>query len=158
LLDNWLYVHAREVVLSAPEQIVYTSDFSTYSSQGYGMERYTIASCERIATVIRDREIPCEVKPCYYDKEYKMTTDIPDGKKYAYRHRTSTFEVSEKERNLYPFGYCVVAPLTKGMLDAIIRTTEQTELEWAKSCWKTGTNPKVMNPFLSDEIYEKSRL
>lgn len=156
LLDNWLYAHAREVTLEADEQIIYTSDFSTYSSQGYGMERYAESSCERIANILTERGIDNRVTPVYYDESYNLVTDVPRGKKLAYRHSTSTIEVAERERNLYPFGYCVVAPLTKYMLDAILRTTKQTDLEWAISCWKTGTNPKVMNPFLSDDIYEQS--
>lgn len=40
--------------------------------------------------------------------------------------------------------------------DCILRRDKTTLLEWAKNCWRRGTNPKVLNPFLNDEIYYKS--
>lgn len=156
LLNNWLYANARNVSLIADEQIIYKSDFANYSSQGYGMERYSQSACQRIADILTERGIANRVTPCYHDKNYNIVVDIPDGKRCAFRHRTSNHEVSEREKHLYPFGYCVVAPLTEYMLDAILRSTQQSLLEWAISCWKTGTNPKVMNPFLPDDIYEES--
>lgn len=34
--------------------------------------------------------------------------------------------------------------------------TQQSMMDWAISCWNAGNNPKVMNPFLDDDIFEES--
>jgi hypothetical protein len=36
--------------------------------------------------------------------------------------------------------------------------TSMSLMDWCISCWNSGINPKVRNPFIPDEVYEKSMI
>lgn len=54
-------------------------------------------------------------------------------------------------------GYELWAKLTMADLDILERQNQKTVFDLALECWQNGQNPKVLYPFLSDDIYEKSR-
>lgn len=149
LLTQWLNDHAKDVELVAEWQITYHSEYYTYGSQT-SPETYTGGNCKRKAMLLDKHSIPYEIKTYWLNENYEMTLD-PTGKvAYAY-HKYNNEDWSKQ-----PKGTCLYAPLTPYMLDALERRSNETLLEWAANCWKSGINPKVLSPFLPDEIYDKS--
>lgn len=48
------------------------------------------------------------------------------------------------------------ANLEPWQYDALVRRTAPTLLQWAVKCWQSQVNPRVYNPFLPDDVFEKS--
>lgn len=149
LLNKWLTDNADSVILNAEWQIVYSSDFGTYNSQT-SPETYTSGNCKRRGMLLDSLGIPYEVRPFWLDENYEKTIDGTGKVEYRY-HR-----YNKESWELQPKGHCLYAPLEPFMLEAIERKNTETLLEWAVKCWRSGTNPKVINPFLPYDILEKS--
>jgi len=66
-----------------------------------------------------------------------------------------TVEVTESESGRVTY-FSLMANATDYQLDALRRLDNGSLLEWAVRCWKSGTNPKVYNPFLPDGIFDES--
>lgn len=61
-----------------------------------------------------------------------------------------------EEEGEFDVVYKLVANCEPYILDVLQRRNPFDELEWAINCWRNGVNPKVYNPFLDNDIYEKS--
>lgn len=170
LLFNWLQKNAKEVSLNADWQVVYKSEYSTYSTQT-AKEHYALADVKRKAEKLDKVGIPYEIKVWTYDDDYNIIfLSENKGKIFVFNEESQLIEVdSDREYigsayrsgynrsyNNYAKGYALYAPITEGMLFAIELLNNETVLEWAVSCWKNGSNPKVVNPFISNEVFDKS--
>lgn len=147
ILNDWLNQNAPNVELKAERQIVYTSNAGTYSTQTSPLT-YTHSSCKTQADLIKSCGIECEIVPLYYHKSLSILTK-EDLDKQSQEIKDSAIRGGCE-------GHAVIAPLEPFMLDAIRRKTKMTKLEWAVNCWKNGSNPKVIDPFLDDGIFDES--
>lgn len=150
LLRKWLNENAPNVVLEADWQIVYSSDFGTYNSQT-SPGTYTSGNCKKKGVLLDKLGIPYEVKLYWVDKDYNITLDGRNKEEYHYGRYYSQEDWLKK-----PKGHVLYAPLEPFMLDAIERMNTESLFDWAVNCWRSGVNPKVLNPFLPDDIFEKS--
>lgn len=152
--NNWLYKHAQETLDNVPDlptQIIYKQSKYTYSTQTNSMG-YAHGDVKKRASLIRKAGFNCEVLPYGHDENYQPVLYSKDTR---FKELVVVDNVVKLQDNKL-IGYAVVGRLEPYHLDAIERTTKQTTLEWAIECWRNGQNPKVLNPFLSDEIFEKS--
>jgi hypothetical protein len=125
---------------------VYRSETSAYRSQtnSYG---YAKAPADRRKDLLIKHGFKAKVVVITWEDEFgpgetRVAGWTGNGYMRNYANMTYAFDVWA---NCEPYH-----------LDAIQRMGGQTILEWAVDCWKRGTNPKVFNPFLSQEIYDKS--
>jgi hypothetical protein len=113
------------------KQCLHVSRSSTYRSQGYGATKYAKVGAERYARPVKDAGIDVEIR-----KVNEHT-----GKQYS----------------IYYADFEVWAALEPWQVDAISRRDRGNLLDWAVKCWRSGANPKVYNPFLPWDIFEKSQ-
>lgn len=112
-----------EIIPSDTMMVVDSANSSTYSSQGWGASKYAKGSLMGKYSLLEG-------------KGYKV--EIRENK-----------ETSSKYVTYYDL-YC---NLEKWQVDCVLRRDKQTVGDWAMSCWEKGLNPKVLNPFLDDEVY-----
>lgn len=160
LLEYWLQENAHRVLLVSDWQVCYRSEFSTYRSQTHA-EAYTKANCKLVLEKLKEFSIPGEVRAfaTVFEGGGVRHHLIQAGDGYSpHRYRFSQNDYDSDRASKHASGHCVYAPIAPYQLEAINRLTsaQETPLEWAVKCWKAGANPKVYNPFLDDEIYEKS--
>lgn len=170
LLFNWLQENAPNVVLSSKWQVTYKSEFYTYSTQT-AKEHYCLADVKRKAEKLDKHDIPYEIKLWAQDDDYNLIMLSENkGKIFIFDEASNAIEVNSdrtyigssyraghnKPHNSYAKGYCLYAPISPAQLFAIELLNNETVLEWAVSCWRNGSNPKVVNPFLSNEVFDKS--
>ena len=146
-LVSWLNENAKFVDLENEWQVTYKQEAYTYSSQTNAMG-YAIGDVKRRADKLDKLGIPYEIRRFGYNDDFEVVFDTEDFKLQSY-HYGKDWDKREK-------GYCLYAPLAPYQLDAIQRNNSETLLEWAVSCWKSGQNPKVLSPFLPDDIFDKS--
>lgn len=163
-LNAWMSEHAKEVVLQADWQVCYTSDFSRYSSQT-DPGGYARGDVKRMAEKLSARNIPFEIRKFGRDAMGNMFFAEDNSKRPIFKLDGDTITVNQEPLQSWRYGndwhkkekgYALIAPITDYMLDAIIRLSNESLFDWSLSCWKAGQNPKVLNPFLPDEVYEKS--
>lgn len=109
----------------------YTAFHGTYRSQGYGAPRYTQADAQRHADAAARHGLQAEVR-----EVNKTTIDGHWG-----------------NRDLLDFG--VFTNTTDTGWEIVSRKPGLPLREWLAACWKAGTNPRVMNPFLPHGLEER---
>jgi hypothetical protein len=130
LLRKLLNTLANEIVIIPSEELhkLKVSSASTYSSQGWGANKYA-------REALNDEVLILEKQGYRYEVRKELSWDAPDCPWYNYQ---------------------LWANITEWQFDCILRKTDFDELQWAIDCWKKGVNPKVYNPFLSNDIYDRS--
>ncbi len=126
----------------APEAEIRKGDFwvpfsqhfaSTYSTQGMGANSYAKAAAQLDTLIIKHFGI-------------EVTVVEEPGQTSQGHHGSFT----------YGDGY-VVACLVESEVDvAIMKHRPAMSLrDWLKACWASGTNPRVLNPFIPEGLEEK---
>ena len=127
---------------------VYRCDAGKYRSQT-NASGYAHADAQEKADILTKFGFTAEVRATTWFDEF--------GEGKLKRHwggsYHSTYEVDY--RNVV-YAYDVYANCEAYHLDACERMDTTTMLEWAVDCWRKGTNPKVMFPFLSDDVFDRS--
>jgi hypothetical protein len=131
LLRNLLDSLAKDVVIipNPDLTLLKTACSSNWNSQGWGANKYAKQSLNG------DIKLLERFGYCYEVKPVLAWDDDPKCNSYNYQLWT----------NLSDWQY-----------DCITRKESFDELQWACDCWKSGVNPKVYNPFMDNEIYDKS--
>jgi hypothetical protein len=117
-----------EIIPTTELNRIKTSSASTYSSQGWGANKYARKSLDEDLEMLQKLGYQCEIRQ-------KLAYDDPKCTWYDYE---------------------LWCNITDWQFDCINRREKLDILQWSINCWKRGVNPKVYNPFLSNEIYDKS--
>jgi len=131
-LDHRLQELAQtEILVPLQEmQLLKTSSTSDYGSQT-NAAKYAIGSLEVLEQPLRDNGFQTEIRTV--ESSHRKDS-------YGYYYHSGRYELWA---NAEPW-----------QLDVCRRRRDV--LAWATACWKAGTNPKVYNPWLNDEIFEQS--
>lgn len=132
-LDRKLQEMAKTEVLIPQEemQLLDRECTSNWHTQGMGAARYAISSLESSMQPLLDYGFTAEIR-----------TLNTENRTDAYNHY------------YYYAEYELWANAESWQLDVCRR--RMSVLEWATACWRSGTNPKVYNPWLDDETFERS--
>jgi hypothetical protein len=130
LLRKLLDQLAESTLVGSSEEMhmIKLSSASNYSSQGWGANKYARSALNH------DYEM---LKGCGYEVEIRQSLAWDDPKCDWYN-------------------YELWANLEDWQFDCLIRQQKFDPLTWAIGCWKKGVNPRVYNPFLSNEVWDKS--
>jgi len=130
-LKRKLFALAQTVeIVPGEHRLMHQVSSGAYGSQGYDASRYARQSAERYADSIRAEGFTAEVKEA---------NDHTDGR-WGIHHAD----------------YEVWGNLEDWQVDALQRRSKTSLLDWAVSCWRNGVNPKVYDPFLPYDIFDKS--
>lgn len=114
---------------------IFSIDSGTYSTQGFGAEKYTRNHAEQDADRIRYTNLPVHIRTHVWEWE-RSAHDRWAPNSITY------FEVW--------------APVeTEEQVDVLTRKPGPSLKEWIRLCWKRGVNPRVYNPFLPYGLEEK---
>lgn len=149
LLWDYLVGNARNVSMeSASWHATYSQKTSTYSTQTSKV-RMARGDCERKGRILDQAGIPHVIEPYGLNEEYCKYYRPP----FAW---ASTFKRGLGAYHKKISGYTLFSPLEPYQLFALELSGDKSELEWAVEVWGTGGNPKVINPWLDDSVFEKS--
>lgn len=128
------YAPMVDMTPQSQESVVATSDSGTYWSQGYGASRYARAALQEAVPFLEEAGFTARIEsePAFGTMEKSTFNGIASL-------------VFKLWSNAAPW-----------QLDALRRRSQQSELEWAKNCWRNGVNPSVYNPFLPHEVWDES--
>ena len=112
-------------------RVVWEHWASTWSTQGYGAERYAQGAAEGDADKARYYDIPVEVV------RVSEPFTAGHGAHVKYQVRCAVSEVGA---------------------EVLKRRSEPSLREWVRLCWKRGVNPRVYSPFLPEGYEERAGL
>jgi hypothetical protein len=132
LLDALLYSLSNAMEIKQTEEYRDLTSRSSYDywSQGFGASTYAKNAVKVYLQDLEKEGIDCKI-------EERNVEHIG-------------------EWSVHSANYVLMAKIEPWQFDCILRRTKYDPLQWAVDCWKRGVNPKVYNPFLSDEIFDKS--
>ena len=133
-IENEIKAHIDEIVIPTTNKMFRhtTVSSSSYRSQGFGEHSYALRAAQEYVDHAKMFGVDGEVR----------AENISSG--------TDTCGFS------WTLTYYHVWLKTTTVGFRLLKYKPVNILDWAVQCWKNNTNPKVYNPFLSDEIYEKS--
>lgn len=128
-LKNLLYANADFVEISQSDEfsMVHSSRASNYRSQGC-KNKYAKSELDKYIGILAENSIQYEIR-------------------------------ERPEWNSSPcdsYEYQLWAKIELWQWDALLRRTKYSVLDWAVRCWQQGVNPRVYNPYLSNEIWDES--
>jgi hypothetical protein len=140
-LNSWLCANCQDVSLDGEDwQYVYSCDVGKYNSQ-IAKHSYALGDVKLKAKFLEKWNVPYEIIPYGVSEDYDRYYSI-DLKTYGNYHTSVR-------------GYALYAPIAPYQLDALERRDDESLLDWARNCVKSGLNPKVLNPFLPESIYNQ---
>ena len=135
-LNHEIGIVCENAVIPTTERLYkhYKSEAITYWSQGLGACSYAKASAQEFLDHAKDYGLKGEIRTVNSHFVKSSYPNMPGSWSADYEVWLNTTKLGFK----------------------ILQNKKTSVLDWAIQCWRRGVNPKVYNPFLSDEIFNKS--
>jgi len=132
--EKLLYDFAKTYRPAASEEMfkVMTSHGGNYHTQGYSCNRYARGSLENQRMLLQ---------MCGFQVEVREITDNEPADRWGIHYLSY-----ELWANISPFDYYMLNHKGIGF----------NEMDFAVLCWRKGVNPKVLSPFLDQNVFEES--